>query len=505
MQSHTQVQFDFQLPTLEQVKQAIVKIMVDYKKLESEKQKSNAARNNIINLLDHMIQDENLLGSNDAVEILLGTMVFATEQISGEKKYYFSKFHSAQSSDLYKLVNSAFTELKVKLTDEDKLILVSSQYHYLKDRAPKNLTANTTWMVNDSLQKAILSVIRKQIGRIKVQIQALLTAMPDYTQIEKNLLKVVDDYKKSNHKGHQKHADFLLVINDYCKQLPSPEENELSPANMVLGPNLLRIAAMIAVLKAIEDERWTSYTTPGTPLYTGLCKVLNKSSTEDFKYDDKVVWLGFLEQNIDAILEHRKEFIAQEEKDRNPNVKADLARFSKMIHENCKEYKKLLSTSSAMHNNMVLATSTAAQAGMSSVVQGWVGDIIPNPAVIVMDAAATAAGAALGWPMATVAAVRLARYAIPFMIAGVYAGALDSAGTTVAETAVSAVETPFRYSARGVKSLIDWYTHVEFDKDALYKNTKLMQVFMSLPEDAFPSEMKAKLENNFGARPASRP
>lgn len=499
MRSQTEV--CYQVPALEELKELAATASAEYEVAKG----SNPERKSFLLLVNHLLQDQTLMASEDAAKILLGAYVFELEHIGSS--YHFKSLHSPENSELYKSLKKGLHLTDNKMSDELRLISVSAFYNYIKDRAPKELTQGTTWMVNDALRKPVLQEIKNLLKRLQPQINVILTSMPSYIQLQKILQNMEERYSKMPGgmwgKAHTAQAKFIDLINDYIAtclpQLDQTELDSLDPALKCVESYMLRRASAIFVMKTIENE-WSLRSS----LYQMVSPAISGSKTSDIDVESRIALLALLNVHITNMLENQKNFIKQKEQTNYKNVQAEFVKFQKMISDYQDLYHQEKTAPSNTHATMVLATSGVAQSGIQSVMRNVVGNAIPTPATFVVDTAAGAAGSMLLGPGGSIAAVAIARfvrsYIIPFAVAGICAGALDSVGNRIGEATTGVVAMPFKLTARGIKSLVNWYRNVEIDKNALVKNAELLEALVSLPDDAFPSEKKAKIENNYGIK-----
>lgn len=495
MHSQTQLDVRYQMPALEELKQLASTAAAEYEAANGV----NPERKSFLSLVNRLVQDETLMASEDANKILMGAYVFELEHINAS--YHCQIFRKPENnSELYKSLKKGLQlSDKNKLNDELRLICISAFYNYLKNRAPKELTQGTVWMANEALRAKVLREVKLILVRLRPQINIILTDIPAYSQLVNNLQNMEANYGSGSHAAL---AKFIDLISDYCNtclpRLDTSEFDALDPGLKHIQPYLLRFAAAMFAMKTIEGE-WSFR----SKLYDKCSTAISKKNTKEIDIEDRISWLGMLNDVIKDMLENRKEFIKQKEQGNYKNIQSDLLKFKKMISDNIDNYHAEKTAPSNTHTTMVLATSGVAQTGIQSVWNNVVGEI-PNPAGMIVDTAAGATGSALGGPAGSIAAVAIARfirsYIIPFAVAGICAGVLDSAGNRIGEATTGVVTMPFKLSARGIKSLINWYRHVELDKNALCKNAELLEALVSLPDDAFPSEKKAKLENNYGIK-----
>lgn len=497
MHSQTQLDVRYKMPALEDLKALAATAAAKYEAAKGT-DPENPERKSFLTLINRLVQDQTLMASEDAAKILLGAYVFELEHI--EAGCTLGIFYKPNNSVLYKSLKEGLQlSDKNKLNDELRLICVSAFYNYIKNQAPKELTQGTTWMANEALRAKVLREIKLILNRLRRQIDVILTDTPAYEQLVKNLQNMEENYGSGSHAPL---ARFIDLINDYCTkclpQLDTSAFDALDPGLKHIQPYLLRFAAAMFVMKTIEGE-WSLR----SKLYDKCSVAISKKNTKEIDIEDRISWLGMLNDVVKDMQENRKEFIKQKEQGNYKNVQSDLLKFKKMISDYIDNYHAEKTAPSSTHTTVVLATSGVAQSGMQSVWNNVVGEI-PSPAGMIVDTAAGAAGSAVAGPGGSFAAIAIARfiraYVIPFAVAGVCAGVLDAAGNRVGEVAAGAASMPFTLSARGLKSLINWYRHVELDKNALRTNTELLEALVSLPDDAFPPEKKAKLENNYGIK-----
>lgn len=491
MHSQTQLDVRYKMPALEDLKKLAATAAADYEAAKG----INPERKSFLTLINRLVQDQALMASEDAAKILLGAYVFELEHINAT--YHCQLFRSPENSELFKSLKKGLISDKNKLNDELRLICVSAFYNYIKTQAPKELTQGTIWMANEALRTKVLNEIKLILTRLRPQIDVILTDTPAYSQLIKNLQNMEANYGSGSNAPL---AKFIDLISDYCNTcLPQQDTSAfdaLDPGLKHIQPYLLRFAAAMFAMKTIEGK-WVMR----SKLYDMCSAAISKKNTKEIDIEDRIIWLTVLKDAINDILENRKEFIRQKEQGNYKNVQSDLLKFKKMISDYIDNYQAEKTAPSSTHTTMVLATSSVAQTGMQSVWNNVVGEI-PSPAGMIVDTAAGAAGSAFAGPAGSLAAVAIARfirsYVIPFAVAGICAGVLDAAGNRVGEATTGVVTMPFKLSARGLKSLINWYRHVELDKNALCQNAELLEALVSLPDDVFPPEKKARLENNYG-------
>jgi hypothetical protein len=493
MHSQTQLDVRYQMPALEELKQLAATAAADYEAAKG----INPERKSFLTLVNRLVQDQTLMASEDAAKILLGAYVFELEHI--EAGCTLGLFYKPNNSEVYKSLKKGLEiSDKNKLNDELRLICISAFYNYIKTRAPKELTEGTVWMANEALRAKVLREIKLILTRLRPQINIILSDIPAYSKLIENLQNMEANYGSGSHAPL---AKFIDLISDYCNtclpQLDTSAFDALDPGLKHIQPYLLRFSAAMFAMKTIEGE-WTYR----SKLYDRCSAAISKKNTKEIDIEDRISWLGTLNEAIKDMLENRKEFIKQKEQGNYKNIQSDLLKFKKMISDFIDNYHAEKTAPSNTHTTMVLATSGVAQTGIQSVWNNVVGDV--SPAGMIVDTAAGATGSALGGPAGSIAAVAVARfirsYVIPFAVAGICAGVLDSAGNRIGEATTGVVTMPFKLSARGIKSLINWYRHVEIDKNALCKNAELLEALVSLPDDAFESEKKAKIENNYGIK-----
>ena len=490
----------YQLPTLEELQSLPAMLDKSYKG-------SNPERKNFIKLANLLIEQQPLMESDEAANILMGAYMFEMETI--ENSY---RMMSAKRSRLYDLLhkNLGITRDNV-ISKEDKLIYLAAFYRYIQHQAPDELVKETSWVSKVALVRPLLATVKSLLWKQDQQVQCLLASLPTVGRLQENLTNMELRYNAKCPKpgwffstnAHAPQAKFIDFINDYCDRfLGKVTDPDIDPALQCHESYLLRISAAVYVMKTIEDEY--SVTSPkGTNLYDMCRTAINADSTSKIDLEDKIGWLECLNLHLKNMQEHRKEFLDEKEAGHYKSVKADIMKIRTNITSYVAGYMQDQLAPSRLQGGVTSVTSGVARHGMNAAIRNMAGSVVPSPAGMVIDSAAGMTGFAIFGPGGAFVGSTMSRlvrtHLIPLAFATVFTSVLDKIGQGVGATATNVVFFPFSMTAKGLQSIMDRYGE-HIDKSELRKNKEWIEALMSFPDDVLAPDKKAVIENTIGIK-----
>ncbi len=461
--------------------------------LEMEYKNANPERKELIEFAKKLSEDPALLASDEAADILMGAYIFIMESIYGTYKVL-----SASRSTLYDLLdkNLKKTIKQDAITKVDKVIYLAAFYRYLQTTAPENIAEKTKWVSHDALIRNLLKTARGVLWKQEAEVKCLLESLPKYSLLHRGLAKMEERYLKDCPKpgylsfwsppnGHQLQAKFIDLIIDYSETyLSKITDPNFDPALQVHESYLILVGANVCVLKYLEDECTVS-SAQGRNLYEKCKAAMNVYSSQSIDLDYKIGGLECLKLHLTNMLEHRKDFLDQKEKEGYPTVRADIQKMRAKIAADIATYMKAQLAPSALHTGVASVTSGVTQAVLRSSVPSPVGMLVDTAAGMTGFAVFGPGGALLGSTLSRLVRTQL----IPLAFASMFSGVLEKIGRGVGHTTAGVVLFPFECTARGLSALVNRYGD-SFDKSELRKNLKWIEALMSFPDDVMEKQKK---------------
>ena len=479
--------------------------------LESKYKNKNPDRLNFIKFIKKLVADPELASSPDAARILTGAYIFMMRHIRSTYK-----IRSELNSTLCDLINQGLKNTPENvLSNEAMLIYLTDFYKYMQDRAPTDLLENTTWGTNQILTGLAKNELYGLFCDLSPQISFLLSRHPaSRSVLFHNLDKMELAYMKKGSKGglfstaykHRPLAKFIDLVVAYCNEFQPKGDDKNKDTSWQYDPSfMLPMGATAFAMRSIDDEyKWTDpyY---NCEMYVMCGTAINAKYTKDINIEDRIAWFNLLAKHIDNMREH-KEFLLKHQNAGYQNIDAELVTIQRALRTYHATYVLEQNAVSPIEKNVALATSNVAQIGIMSGIRNTAGNIIPSPAVVMINAATGIAGFFIAGPAGAAVAVPLMTlvrtHLVPLAVAVLFAGFLDKIGNRIGYLATGAAKMPFSLTISGFKSLVDWYRHVEFDKNELLKNEELLTALANYPDDIFSIENKTTLELTQGTAPA---
>lgn len=496
----------YKTPTLEQLQKLASTLRDEYKG-------GNKDRLSFITLIEKLTKNNELMESDDAVNILMGASIFEMEHIANS--YHLGTPEGNwmyNGSGMYRLIKAGLEIDAGKdnaPTDVRKLIYLSAFYNYLKDQAPENLVENTTWHTNQALQTPVLDTLKLVLNKQQPHIDCLLSKYPEFDKIKGITKKIKANYERISPPGWFsggewiKEARFIDLINQYCEKFV----DKLYPQDESNAPYMLRMASMVYAMKVIEGPAGYFKFKTGSSLHQMCNESLPNTITKtaDLDVSEKGAWLSSLALHVQEMKDMKYdkkygEFLKEAEKNGYKNVRQELESVLAKLYEQLGVIYEMKNAPNAIEAKMIDATSGAAQYGLRAL-------LMRSPIAIVSGLAVDAAvggiaGFAFFGPGGALLGTTLSRlvrtHIIPLAVASMFAGLLGKIGKRVGKDVTHIVAVPFVLTKDGLTKLYEWYRNVEVNPEELRHNEKWIKALMKLPDDVFNADSKKVIENLYG-------
>ncbi len=476
--------------------------------LEANYTGSNPQRLNLIKFFKKIVAEPTVLENPEAVEIIAGAYIFGMEHIENSYRV-LSQTRSRLFVGMEKGLN--ITDAK-PMHHENKYICLQAFYQYLHTQAPRSLTADTTWVEKEALEALVVKDMKALLAKQYKKVDCVLSRLPTFQSLCQNFQNCSDFYDNNSKDGyffsgksHAHLARFIDFMSDYCNRFhPVMSANHLDPALEGQSAYILRIAAIVYVMRCIEDK----FRAGNSVLHNYCGKGIKGKEgiySPNIHIEDRISWLAALSLQIRLIQINHKDFLKEKAREKGyANIHKEL----EAVFENINRYLTACyaerDNPGVVQNNMTLAASSVAQAGMVAFIRNGVGDVLPNPVGALMDTAAGAAGFAVLGPGGVVLGSTISRMVrsniITSAAAVVVSSVLEKAAATVGAGVTGVVILPFTATAKGIRALAKMCGGPLFDPTALLKNEKFVKALMRTPDDIFAPDKKAVIETTYGIR-----